>query len=601
MTTPTPATAPVAASTAVDPYVAERRQVVRQRLRWTALVALVPISFAVVVNVAVFWERLPERLLTLAVQAAVCALAAAASFHRSSARWATLYALALSLTVATLQFRAAALAGQDVDVMVVSIVVVMLAATLLYPWGLLPQAVLATYTAVGYLMMPDWTAFDPGRIANVAIAVALGAGLSMWGAFILDRQRRATFAERERVTALAHQRELLLDAGRELNAVVELDQLVPRIARLVQRVVDCDVVTVTLIGDRLQERYPIVGVARDRADVLQTEVLRSGSQAFRDTLLARHVVEIPGGTEFDELAARRGHFGTKRVLVVAVQREGRLLAVLALGQRTLEPPFSEQRIRLAEGIAHQAAIALANARLVDDLQRANRVKSEFVSTMSHELRTPLNVILGFAEMGRDVALTEAERAQCFGKIDLAGKDLLDLIESTLAIGKLEAGRDAPVFEDVALGDFWRRLGAVCERLPRNPAVALEWPPAPAVPVRTDPRKLTVVLRNLVSNALKFTEQGQVRVTAELTDGVLALTVADTGIGIPVEHQQRVFEMFRQGDGSDSRRFGGTGLGLYIVQQYVGQLGGAVALESAPGQGARFTVQLPLDREARSAA
>jgi signal transduction histidine kinase len=123
-------------------------------------------------------------------------------------------------------------------------------------------------------------------------------------------------------------------------------------------------------------------------------------------------------------------------------------------------------------------------------------------------------------------------------------------------------------------------------------VHLEWSDAvPAVSLLTDPRKLTVVLRNLVGNALKFTESGYVRVEAHHDAEGLVLRVADTGIGIRPEDQQTIFEMFRQADGSDSRRYGGTGLGLYIVRRFVEQLGGSVTVDSAPGRGSVFSVCL----------
>jgi len=109
---------------------------------------------------------------------------------------------------------------------------------------------------------------------------------------------------------------------------------------------------------------------------------------------------------------------------------------------------------------------------------------------------------------------------------------------------------------------------------------------------TDPRKLLVVVRNLVGNALKFTERGSVRAEVRLEADTVILRVADTGIGIRREDQETIFDMFRQADGSDTRRFGGSGLGLYIVRRFVQQLGGTIALESAPGQGSVFTVALP---------
>jgi len=525
----------------------------------------------------------------------LCALGAAFTWHRASQRWAVPATVVMVLGIATVQFWAIALAARDIDVLVTPIVIVMMAATLLYPWGVGPQVLVATYVAAGYLLLPDWATLDAMRTTNIIIGVTLGVGTSVCGSLVLDRQRRATFAERERVAALAHQRELLLDAGRQLSGTLDLEELEALITRLAQRVVDSDVVTLTLVEEGLQERYRVVSAARERPDVQEHEIPVRGIPAFRDAVLQRRVIEIPGGTEFDELKHLGAAYGVGRFLVVGLQRHERLLAVLAFNQRMREPPFGEQRIRLAEGIAHQAATALANARLVDDLQRASRVKSDFVSTMSHELRTPLNVILGFAEIGRDPAVGEPERTECFAKIDTAGRDLLELIESTLAIGKLEAARDAVQPEPVALPEFWTTLGTTCERMPRRPSVALKWAnDVPAVSLHTDPRKLTILLRNLVNNAFKFTEAGHVRAGVELGDDTVAFTVADTGIGIRLEDQGAIFEIFRQADGSDSRRFGGTGLGLYIVQRYVQQLGGTIALESMPGRGATFTVRLPLE-------
>jgi signal transduction histidine kinase len=139
-------------------------------------------------------------------------------------------------------------------------------------------------------------------------------------------------------------------------------------------------------------------------------------------------------------------------------------------------------------------------------------------------------------------------------------------------------------------------------MPRNADVRLEWSDAvPDVRLVTDARKLTVVVRNLIGNALKFTEHGWVRAEATLDDGAVVLRVADTGIGIRAEDQEAIFEMFRQADGSDSRRYGGTGLGLYIVRRFVQQLGGTIALESAPGRGSVFHVRLPAAGDAARVA
>jgi len=243
----------------------------------------------------------------------------------------------------------------------------------------------------------------------------------------------------------------------------------------------------------------------------------------------------------------------------------------------------------------------ANARLVVELEDNSRLKSEFVSTMSHELRTPLNVVLGYAEMLRDRDC-DLDQDECIARLQAAGRDLHDLIESTLEIGRIDAGRDGARFEPVELPALWAELQAGCSRLPRHTGVALEWDAAsPPVSLTTDPRKLTVVMRNLVGNALKFTEYGAVRVDARVVGDALAIRVSDTGIGIPAAEQANIFDLFRQGDGSDTRRFGGSGLGLYIVRRFVRQLSGTVAVTSAPGKGSVFTVTLPMrDTPARAA-
>jgi signal transduction histidine kinase len=246
---------------------------------------------------------------------------------------------------------------------------------------------------------------------------------------------------------------------------------------------------------------------------------------------------------------------------------------------------------------HATALALANSALIHDLRAANKLRSEFVSTMSHELRTPLNVILGFADMAQDPEVDEDERYGMLRRIDGAGRELLRLIEDTLAMGRIEAGRDALELEPVQVSALWEQLRRECALLPQKASVAFEWEPLAGgdATFLTDTRKMTIVMRNLAHNALKFTETGWVRARLAVEDGSVVLSVTDTGIGIEPRDQPVVFEMFRQGDGSDTRRYGGTGLGLHIVQRFVEQLGGTVAVDSVPGVGSRFTVTLPLER------
>jgi signal transduction histidine kinase len=578
-----------------EAFAAERRRVLLTRVRWSTALALLPISVITIVNLLVFPDRLGERLQTLGVQAALCAAALLCSSRRWAERAAIALAMALIMGMGTTLFWSLSLSPGDLDVLVGPIIVIMAASTLVFPWGVGPQLLVSIYIAGGYFLVPPWPPLDPSRMTNVLIGLCLGAATSVIGAFILDRQRRATFIEREQVTALAHQRELLVEAGRELNGTLELSALVDRIVCQANRLLGCGAASLALVDER---RSVLCAVAMDSDDrerhrqMIGVEFPAEPARGFLQDLARSGALELPNGGAHDWVQDFPRHFGYERTLYVAIQRDGRLLGFLTFSQRP-GVPLTAQHRSLASAIAHQVAIALANARLVEDLQTANRIKSEFVSTMSHELRTPLHVILGFVEMARDRSVRTEEREECLERIETAGRELLGLIESTLEIGRIEAGRDAVRLEPVALSTLWAELGQACARMPRRPDVVLEWSAEiPPISLLSDPRKLTVVVRNLVSNALKFTEHGTVRTELTLAADALVLRVADTGIGIRPEDQENIFEIFRQADGSDSRRYGGTGLGLYIVRRFVQQLGGHVSLQSVPGCGSVFTVWLP---------
>ena len=238
------------------------------------------------------------------------------------------------------------------------------------------------------------------------------------------------------------------------------------------------------------------------------------------------------------------------------------------------------------------ATADNNARLAADLAEASRAKTEFLATMSHELRTPLNIILGFTEMAEDDAIDAATRQDLVQRIRSSGQDLLELVENTLDIGRMEVGRDAARCEPIELDALWSALGIACVRLPRRPGVTLEWDTCPAETVVTDPRKVSVIVKNLVNNALKFTERGFVRAGLVVRQDVIVIAVRDTGIGIRAEDRDRIFESFTQADGADTRRYNGIGLGLHIVRRFTQSLGGSIAVESVRGAGSTFSVTIP---------
>ncbi len=384
--------------------------------------------------------------------------------------------------------------------------------------------------------------------------------------------------------------------GRELISSLETPVLLERLCEQASLALGTDHSATWLLDDAEQVYRPISahGLTPDKWEALKALRLPiTALESSVELLVDRDVLDLtPDSLEHPIVAGILKHLGIARSLLIPLRRGGRVIGVQANGYRTRLAPFTRQQLQLAGTISQVGSMALSNARLVEELERASRLKSEFVSTMSHELRTPLNVILGYLDMFAEEA-GDHEHIDLLRRARAASLELLDMIEATLNLNRIAAGQDPPVVTDVRVDDLWKELGDDFAALPQRTQAVLSWEAPDELLIRSDRRKLKIVVKNLVGNALKFTAEGRVVARCRREGDACIVTVSDTGVGIPGEHLPHIFDMFRQVDSSDRRSYSGAGLGLYIVKSLLTQLGGSVDVESAPGSGSIFTVSLPV--------
>lgn len=270
--------------------------------------------------------------------------------------------------------------------------------------------------------------------------------------------------------------------------------------------------------------------------------------------------------------------------------------------------FHPEEIAVLETLADQISVAFENARSYDTAQKAiesmkqlDIIKSQFLANMSHELRTPLNSIIGFSRVilkGIDGPITEQQQ-QDLSAIYNSGQHLLGLINNILDLAKIEAGKMELSFEELNVADAISSVVSTSTGLVRDKPIKLIQNIESGLPTaRADPMRLRQVLLNLISNAAKFTEEGSITVSASLhtpSSGLpeMMISVTDTGPGITLEDQKKLFQAFSQVDSSATRKTGGTGLGLSICKQLVEIHGGKINVHSTPGKGSTFYFTIPL--------
>ena len=445
-----------------------------------------------------------------------------------------------------------------------------------------------------------------------------------------ERQREELRESNAHLAWLLDKSDTLQEMGRELAAQRDLASVLQLVCRGARRLLRADFTAVATVVD---------GEGTTRWDAVDGAT----TGAFRDAIFPPHqgmagrvldrqtpvVLEDFGeNPEFpvEEFAVQASE-GMKASLGVPLFRKEKPVGALIVSFRHSHS-ISAAEIDLASALAAYASVAIDTARLLnelsserdivaqraielqeknDEVERANRLKSEFVANMSHELRTPLNSILALSQilLDRLDGDLNAEQAKQVEIIERNAQNLLRLINDILDLSKIEAGKLELVTSEFEVKELIQSVRATVAPLIAEKRLALHIEIAPDLPrLHTDESKLRQVLLNLLSNAVKFTERGSVTLRvrkgrlvgedspATAADDFITFQVVDTGIGIAPEDQAAIWQEFRQLDGSLARRYEGTGLGLAIVRRLVTMLGGSIGLESQAGKGSTFTCAIP---------
>ena len=487
--------------------------------------------------------------------------------------------------------------GRDPITTPVLVSAVTLAAAALVPWRVRAQC---TIVALGAIAVVATTiANDRGGsvlIAYPTIVVASCFGLSIYISDLLGRYRAAAADAEQRLRAEARVSAALARVGRELIASLDTGELLDRLAQLTVEVMGCNACQ-TWMRD-FEGAFRVAAGSSDdpeSLEALRALVLPAATAMPMIDRLRREGLMLLDAEELGTLptAGLTRRHGVRQLLILPLRKGDEIVGISTIVFRDSAAPLEAGTMQLAAGIGQLASLALETTRLVEAMNAADRLKTEFLANLSHELRTPLNVIIGYNEMLLDGGcgpMTDEQEA-ILGRAQHNARELLALMGAALELSRHE-GRGMPlVLEPVSIALLVDNLSREVGALPALPGVVFESEvPTGLPPIFTDALKLRMILKNLVDNARKFTEKGRIAVTASAAGGGIELAVSDTGYGIPTEELVRIFEPFRQVGGG---RASGVGLGLFLVRRLAEALGGRVDVESHIGEGSTFRVWLPL--------
>jgi PAS domain S-box-containing protein len=443
------------------------------------------------------------------------------------------------------------------------------------------------------------------EVTGAPITDAAGNITSSVAVFQDITERREAQAQIEK---RATEMETVAEVGAEASASLEIEKLLWNVSELTKERFDLYHVHVYLLnpaGDVLElaagsgdaGKRMVEAGHRIRVDSPASLVARSVRD--RTTVVVNNVVDEPGFLPNPLLPATRSEMAIPMIV------GNKVIGVLDVQSSELNR-YDDQDVRVQSTLASQVAVAVNNAQLyaeqveaAEQLREVDRLKSEFLASMSHELRTPLNSIIGYAEVlldGIDGELTD-EMEEDIDAIHGSGKHLLNLINDILDLAKIEAGQMDLVREDLELGEFIQDIINTSRVLLKGKPVELKLDIQADLPlVDADSLRLRQVISNLTTNAIKFTEEGSITISAhqyEPDPSMVLIAVKDTGVGITEENLPLIFERFRQVDQSHTRRVGGTGLGLSITRQLIQMHGGDIWVESEFSSGSSFYFTVPV--------